>query len=128
MRRMRVRAGRCLSTIRLHLMTTAAHTLTAVAAHGTHVLSPEGARDRDPRIHALLRTLARVEEELRPYLPRSCLLYLFADIARSCYRFVMWSVAKVEAVNNIGLERFLQCDSQYLLPRPAFCKTHRRSP
>jgi hypothetical protein len=105
---MRRRAGRCLATVRLLMMSIAVHALSGLAATGSHILAADGARDRDPRLHGLVRTSARLDEELRAVLPRHCLQYIFADLPRSSYRLLMWSVAKVEAINSVGLDRFLQ--------------------
>lgn len=92
-------------------MTIAAHALSGLAATGSHILAADGARDRDPRLQGLVRTAGRLDEELCAVLPRHCLQYIFADLPRSSYRLLMWSVVKVEAINGVGLDRFLQCAS-----------------
>ena len=60
---------------------------------------------------ALLRSLHRVEEEVRPYLTRAERLYVFADLPRAAYRVIMWSVPKAPSLNGFGIERLLQCGS-----------------
>lgn len=109
--RMRLRAGRCLATVRLLVAATAAQTFASVAAAGSHVLGADGARDRDPRITGFIRTCGRLVEELRPLLPPHCQRYVFADLPRVAYQCLMWTVPRVEVVNSIGLERLLQCAS-----------------
>ena len=106
---MRLRAGRCLATVRLLIATTSAHTFAGVAAVGTHVLGADGARDRDPRITGFIRTCGRLAEELRPQLLPHCLRYVFSDLPRVAYQSLLWTVPRVEVVNSVGLERFLQC-------------------
>eukprot|EP00892_Ulva_mutabilis_P005888 jgi/Ulvmu1/3671/UM017_0085.1 len=107
-KQMRLRAGRCLATVRLLIATTSAHTFAGVAAVGTHVLGADGARDRDPRITGFIRTAGRLVEELRPQLLPHCLRYVFSDLPRVAYQSLLWTVPRVEVVNSVGLERFLQ--------------------
>lgn len=117
--RMRKRAGRCLAAVRLLVMSIAAHALGGLAGTGSHILAADGARDRDPRLQGFVRTAARLDEELRAILPRHCLQYIFADLPRTSYRMLMWSVVKVAAINGVGLDRFLQYASSPL-PFPIF--------
>jgi hypothetical protein len=113
---MRLKAGRCLCAIRLHVIVMVATTIEAVVAQGQHVVASGGGRERDPALQALLRSMHRVEEELRPYLSPSQLLFVEADSPRVAYRLIMWSVPQVLSINNAGIERLLQC-----APLPFLC-------
>jgi hypothetical protein len=53
--------------------------------------------------------------QVRPFLTPEERLYVFADVARSSFRLVMWSVPKVSGINGFGVERLLQC-----APEPDF--------
>ena len=108
-RRMRLKAGRCLAAIRLHVIAMVAEVVDAVVARGRHAVASGGGRERDPALLGLLRSMHRVEGELRPYLSPQQLLYVLADAPRVAYRLIMWSVPRVSAINSAGIERLLQC-------------------
>jgi hypothetical protein len=106
---MRLRVGRCICAIRLHILILVTTAIETTITGGRHVLARESARERDPTLQALLRSLHRMEEEVRPFLTPEEMLFVFADVPRASFRIVMWSVPKVASINALGVERLLQC-------------------
>jgi hypothetical protein len=87
---MRVRVGKCVAAIRLHVLIMLSTAITAVVAHGRNVLARESVRERDPTLQALLRNLHRIDEEVRPasswLTAAPCLPFITSSLIRPSLR------------------------------------------